>query len=220
MRQHVSRRCRTPTEFPDSQSPRTGVSARVVSGCSPRRSGTVLCRYRIRAEATVEEIAAARRREVALPSTRHFSGKAALAVELFKQASDEATPRLLQIGSMDFRQRDVVSGGRIRELFAADRDNRRLLRVFIQATANEPGFTERAQELIEELIAGLGQMIPAFAVDKSLTRRRWLEAWLLLYEILDQSNHAALEWGVAEDPLVVDILAERFLRFVTDDARG
>ena len=37
----------------------------------------------------------------------------------------------------------------------------------------------------------------------------------MIYEILDQSNHAALDSGVAADPLVIDILSDRFLHFVT-----
>jgi hypothetical protein len=40
-----------------------------------------------------------------------------------------------------------------------------------------------------------------------------LEAWLLIYEILDQSNHAARGAGVSADPLIIDILTDRFLRF-------
>jgi hypothetical protein len=38
--------------------------------------------------------------------------------------------------------------------------------------------------------------------------------WLLIYEVLDQGNHAARESGVATDPLMTNILADRFLGFV------
>lgn len=124
---------------------------------------------------------------------RHFSGKAALAVEVFREASAAAMPRFLSLAAVD-----VGAPGAVRrwigELFALDRLNRRLLRVFTQAAGAEPDFTARAQELIGEIIAALGQRIPAFAVrpDIPAERRRWLEAWLLIFEILDQSNHAAL----------------------------
>lgn len=152
---------------------------------------------------------------------RHFGGKAELAVALFRQASAAAMPRFLAIRDQDFGERAAVRGW-IAGLFAADRVNRRLLRVFMQAVAAEPGFTARAQELIGELIAELGRRIPAFALDPERPdqRRRWLEAWLLLYEILDQSNHAALESGVATDPLVIDILAGRFLAFAAGGDAG
>jgi AcrR family transcriptional regulator len=151
---------------------------------------------------------------------RHFSGKADLAIELFKRAAAAAMPDLLRIAQSDFRDREVVSGW-LTDLFAADRANRRLLRVFTQATLDEDTFTRRAQELISELICALGAKIPAFAVRAALPRdrRRWLEAWLLVYEILDQSNHAALESGVAQDPLVIEILTDRFLAFVNSDSR-
>lgn len=70
--------------------------------------------------------------------------------------------------------------------------------------------------MIGELISDLGATIPAFALDadSASDRRCWMEAWLLIYEILDQSNHAARGSGVASNPLILDILAERFVKFV------
>jgi AcrR family transcriptional regulator len=150
---------------------------------------------------------------------RHFSGKADLAIELFTRAAAAAMPSLLRIGRSEFRHRTVVADW-IAALFAADRANGRLLRVFTHATIDETSFTQRAQELISELILRLGATIPAFNVhpDRSEERRKWLEAWLLLYEILDQSNHAALNSGVAADPLVIEILTDRFLDFVNSES--
>jgi AcrR family transcriptional regulator len=146
---------------------------------------------------------------------RHFSSKADLAAHLFKLAAEAAMPRFLAIATMDLDDRDSVVNW-ITTLFGADRADRRLLRVFTQAMADEEGFTERAQELIRELISKLGGLIPAFAVDPERPdqRRQWLEAWLLIYEVLDQSNHAALDSGVATDPLIIGILADRFMQFV------
>ncbi len=148
---------------------------------------------------------------------RHFSSRADLVAEMFKREVEVGMPRFTSIGTMDFRDRDSVVRW-ITGLFDVDRANRRLLRVFTQATADEADFTARAQELIGDLIRRLGAAIPAFDVDPDQVagRRRWLEAWLLVYEILDQSNHAALGSGVATDPMVIDILADRFLRFVAD----
>jgi AcrR family transcriptional regulator len=145
---------------------------------------------------------------------RHFVDKAELAIDLFLREASAATPLLLSIRADRFEQREAVRTW-LGRLFAADRENRRLLKVFMQATSDER-FTQRAQQWIAELIRGLGESIPAFAArgDRTLERRRWLEAWLLLYEILDQSNHAALNSGVAGDPLVIDILTERFVVFV------
>ncbi|SEO48645.1 TetR/AcrR family transcriptional regulator [Trujillonella endophytica] len=147
---------------------------------------------------------------------RHFRNRADVAAELFRVAAAESTPRYLAITSVDHTDRDAVLVW-IQALFAADRADRLLLQVFTQARSDPDGFTERAQQLMGDLIRELGRSIPAFALDpdEPTQRRRWIEAWLLLYEILDQSNHAALNSGVAVDDLVPDILAERFLRFVT-----
>jgi AcrR family transcriptional regulator len=144
---------------------------------------------------------------------RHFSGKPAIASELFRLNVATAMPRLLAIGARDFRDRAVVKDW-IADLFAADRASRQLLQVFIQASVEGGGFAETGHSFIADMITGLGRKIPAFALGPS-ERRQWLEAWLLIYEILDQGNHAARESGVATDPLVTEILADRFLAFVS-----
>ncbi len=163
---------------------------------------------------SVEEIAAAAGLS-RITFYRHFSCKVDLAVEVFRGAAGAAMPRFLAI-----REAGALDGPAIRswiaQLFASDRLNRRLLRAFTQAAGVDPDFTEQAQALITDIIAGLGEGVPAFAIDPDEPgdRRRWLEAWLLIYEILDQSNHSALESGIAGDPLVIDILADRFLGFI------
>ncbi|MEY4160691.1 MAG: hypothetical protein RLZZ136_1312 [Pseudomonadota bacterium] len=144
---------------------------------------------------------------------RHFSGKAALALDLFRETAAISLPRFTGITRSDYRDRQVVTAW-IADLFEADRNSGQLLRVFIQANAQETDFSQSAQELIGTLISELGKVIPAFALDQSADRRRWLEAWLLIYEILDQSNHAARNAGVASGPEIIDILAARFMKFV------
>ena len=164
--------------------------------------------------ASVEEIAA----EAGLSRVtfyRHFGSKADLVVALYEQARENSNARFFGIQDQDFRDPKVVRAW-IAALFASSRSNRRLLSVFKQAAAAEPAFTAHAHDLMAASIAALGAAIPAFAVDPEAPgqRRRWLEAWLLLYEILDQSNHAAIDSGVAMDPLVIDILTDRFMGFV------
>ncbi len=146
---------------------------------------------------------------------RHFRGKADLAGTLFSQNVAQSGPNLLRIGAMDWTDRSVVTRW-LSDLFAADRANRKLLRLFIQASAIEPEFTKQGHAQIAAWIEELGRSIPAFALDKENPdhRRRWLEAWLLLFELLDQSNHAALDSGVAADPLMIELLGDRFLHFV------
>ncbi len=147
---------------------------------------------------------------------RHFNGKAAIATELFRLNTQAAMPRILAIGAGDFAC-PVVIAAWIEGLFAADRASQPLLRVFLQANVDASEFTQTAHGFIADIITGLGQTIPAFALDRDQPgeRRRWMEAWLLIYEILDQASHAARDSGVATDPLIVDILADRFRAFVT-----
>lgn len=146
---------------------------------------------------------------------RHFNGKEALAVELYHAASTAGRPRFLRIGQLDFRDRAVVHAWLV-DIFEADSNNRALLMVFLQATVEGGEFLRRAHQSIEDTIIALGEQIPAFAAvpGRPEDRRRWAEAWLLIYEIKDQSNHAALQSGIATDSVVVDILTDRFLAFV------
>ena len=144
---------------------------------------------------------------------RHFAGKAALAIALFEQNVAHWMPRYLAITNHPVLDRAIVQSW-LEDLFEADRESGQLLRVFIQANVAESGFTEAAQSLLSTLVAELGAHIPAFALDPQADRKRWLQAWLLIYEILDQSNHAARGAGVSTDPLVIEILADRFMQFV------
>tara|TARA_R110001592_G_scaffold260403_1_gene524977 strand:- start:85100 stop:85762 length:663 start_codon:yes stop_codon:yes gene_type:complete len=147
---------------------------------------------------------------------RHFNDKGDIAAALLRHGFAKHQPDLLRIGDIDWRDRAIVRDW-IRHLFESDRENRLLLRAFVQASSVDQNFTQRAHDHISALIVTLGEKIPAFALREGHPddRRRWVEAWLLLYELLDQSNHAALDSGVASDPIMLDILTDRFLAFVS-----
>ena len=146
---------------------------------------------------------------------RHFGSKAALVAELYQRFGKTGRPLLLVINDRDWRDPAVVEQW-ISELFAANRANRLMHRVFAEAAAIEPAVSAFAHGRLASVIEEFGKGIPAFALDpdKPADRERWLEAWLLLFELADQSNHAASDAGVANDPLVIRILARRFLQFV------
>lgn len=146
---------------------------------------------------------------------RHFSNKAALAEALFARAAAVALSQFLSIRERDFNKNTAVYEW-LTMVFAGDQANRNLLSVFIQANAVEPGFSEMAHGFIADIIMGLGHEIGAFAArrDVAAERRRWLQGWLVIYEILDQSNHAARGLDPSRDPMVIDILADRFSAFV------
>ena len=152
---------------------------------------------------------------------RHFPTKAAVALELFQRVSAEGTPRMLQIASLDWRDRDTVRQW-LADFFAADRDMQGILRVLSQANIEETDFSQAVQPFIFNLIAAFGKSIPAFAVDPDspADQRRWVRAWLLIYTILDQSNRAATRSGMASNPMMIEVLADSFLGFVRGDENG
>ncbi len=149
---------------------------------------------------------------------RHFPSKADIALEIFKRVAEtEGTPRILAIAALDFRDRPTVVQW-LTDYFAANRDIQGILRVLSQANMAEADFSKQAQPLIIDLIRGLAQQIPAFDLDpdKPSHQRQWVKAWLLIYTILDQSNHAATRSGIAANPMMIEILADSFVDFVRE----
>lgn len=185
-----------------------GTRERLLDACL-----TLVCE-RGYAAVSVEDILSAA--EVSRPTFyRHFRNKGQLAAELYSDLTASSMPRFLAIRDQDWRDGAVVEAW-ILSLFDADRAKKRRHEVFALAMAQTPELVEPARQTIRDLIAGFAASIPAFALDPDLPehRERWLEAWLIVFEILDQSNHAALGTGEANDPLIIRIMARRFLRFV------
>jgi AcrR family transcriptional regulator len=153
---------------------------------------------------------------------RHFPTKAAMALELFQRTAAQGAPRMLAITTLDYRDRAVVVQW-LTNFFAVDRELQGVLRVLSQANVGEMDFSRQVQPFIFNLIAAFAEKVPAFNVDRDDpgSQRRWVEAWLLIYTILDQSNHAATTASsVASNPMMIEVLADSFMKFVTegDDA--
>jgi len=146
---------------------------------------------------------------------RHFADKSAMAMELFRQASEDGAPRMLAIAAMDYRDHAAIVQWLV-HFFARDRDMRGILRVLRQANVEEADFARRVQPFIPNLIVQLGKTIPAFMLDpqEPSDQKQWVKAWLLIYTILDQSNHAATDSGIARTPFMIEVLADSFLDFV------
>lgn len=147
---------------------------------------------------------------------RHFGGKAEIASELFRNNSRAHMPMIAAIGHRDFRDSKSVSDW-IAAIFAIDREQRAILQAFMQANVIEASFAQEGHVFIDAIITELGKHIPAFAIDADAPseQRRYVEASLLLYEILDQSNHAARGLSVAAHFLIIEVLADRFMKFAT-----
>ena len=146
---------------------------------------------------------------------RHFRSRAAILTELFEHGVGAAMPQLLAIRDQDFADPTIVRSW-IAGIFDAEWPHRRLLLAFTQAAKIDREIIEATQQLLRRFVSEMGKHIPAFAVSETGDERRcWIEGWLILYEILDQSNRATLDMGIGRDPLVIDILTERFTGFVT-----
>jgi AcrR family transcriptional regulator len=144
---------------------------------------------------------------------RHFKSRAAILMELFERNSAVTMPQLLSIRDQDWRDPPTVRAW-IAGIFDSDWPARQILRAIAQAVRMDREFVEASQTFIAGFVAGLGATIPAFAADPASDHKGWLEGWLILYEILDQSNQATLDMGVGRDPLIIDLLTERFIGFV------
>jgi AcrR family transcriptional regulator len=146
---------------------------------------------------------------------RHFKSRAAILMELFERNSEAVFPQLFSIGDQDYRDPATVRAW-IEGIFDADWPGRQILRAIAQAVRMDREFVQAAQNFIGGFVAGLGRKIPAFAADPDgPDRKQWLDGWLVAYQILDQSNQATLDMGLGRDPLVIELLAERFVEFVT-----
>ncbi len=145
---------------------------------------------------------------------RHFASKAAVALELFQRAGEIASPKMLEIGARDYRDRAIVIDW-LHDFFDLNRELRGILRVLSQANVDDADFAAGVRPVIYNMVKALGKAIPAFDVNPgSQDQRRWVKAWLLIYTILDQSNHAATTEGVSANPMMVEVLADSFLAFV------
>ena len=152
---------------------------------------------------------------------RHFPTKSAMALELFKRAADIAAPHMLAIGARDYRDRATVIAW-LSDFFDLNRDMQGILRVLSQANVEEAGFSKAVRPYIFDMVKALGGYIRAFDVnpDNPNDQRRWVKAWLLIYTILDQSNHAATTDGVAANPMMIEVLADSFIDFVSGESNA
>ena len=151
---------------------------------------------------------------------RHFPTKAAVALELFQRAGEVAGPRLVEIGSRNFRDRATVLAW-LADFFDLNREMGGIVRVLSQANVVESNFSEEVRPYIFDIMRARGRTIPAFDVDPASAAddKRKVRAWLLLYTILDQSNHAAAPHGVADNPMMIEVLADSFLEFVNGESK-
>jgi AcrR family transcriptional regulator len=145
---------------------------------------------------------------------RHFDGKLAIAMEYFDRQNEFALPLWTRIAHENFTDPMVVSAW-ITALFDHFEGNRNTLRTFMEMGVVESQFLRRVKELVPEIVERLGDGIPGFAAARGVgpaARKRWTEAWLLLWQLREQCSLNATGFMTKERHLVIEVFTAAFLR--------
>jgi AcrR family transcriptional regulator len=142
---------------------------------------------------------------------RHFEGKVSVGLALYQELRENATAVWQDIGGDD-----AYDLGKVRRwlgrMFAVSGTQGAAIRTFF-----EPAFFQLSKSVVQELITLLAERIPAFVVrDKSSPAelRHQVEAWLLVFQIVDHSSNAAVGFLEVDLECLIDVLATDFVTFV------
>jgi AcrR family transcriptional regulator len=147
---------------------------------------------------------------------RHFETKYAIALDMFERESAAVDPLWRVIGERNFRKREVIVAW-MEKLFEVYNSRRRIMRTIIEMGVVERSFMARIERIVPDVIRDLGESIPAFAATRGsgkAAKRRWAEAWLLLYQVLDQCTITSMGFLQMPRELLVELLAERLYQFM------
>jgi AcrR family transcriptional regulator len=148
---------------------------------------------------------------------RHFDGKLAVAMEYFDRQNEVALPLWTRIAHEDFNDPKAVCAW-ITALFDHFEANRNTLRTFMEMGVVESQFLRRVKELVPEIIERLGEGIPGFAAARGTgpaARKRWMDAWLLLWQLREQCNLNATGFMTKDRSLVIEAFTAAFLRIAS-----
>jgi AcrR family transcriptional regulator len=147
---------------------------------------------------------------------RHFDGKLAIAIEYFKVRREEAMPlwrSLTETTAMDA----TATKAWLVKFLAFHRDHKRDLRALFELGVFEPAFLSYANGLVPQIIDNLAERLVAFAATMGNTPQARLlraEAYLLVYQILDQCTNTAMGFCLLEEPLLTEALTLSMVGFV------
>lgn len=149
---------------------------------------------------------------------RHFAGKREIAMDLFERQKEISAEIWAGIGDSDPTDPSAVSAwlDRLLAYYAGTT----ISRTIVELGFSEPDVMTRIKDIVPDLIATLGERVPAFANPGSgpAAQRRQAEAWLLIYQIMDQSMLQATGLSDIERPMLIELLTEKFLGFMTEGA--
>jgi len=147
---------------------------------------------------------------------RHFESKLAIAIEYFALRRDEALELWAALTDAAAHDTDATQAW-ILQLLAFHRSRARDVRALFEISIFEPAFMVHASSLVPQIIDGLASRLPAFAAirsDDPDAARLGAEAWLLVYQIVDQCANTAMGFCAIEDHLLAAILTDSMVGFV------
>lgn len=151
---------------------------------------------------------------------RHFSGKFAIALDLFDRESDAVAPLWRSLSDRDFGDLAAVTQWVV-EIMDFEKSRPALFRIIVEIGLAEPAFLERVTAVVPGYITDLAETIPAFATTQGgdeAAQNRWVEAWLILEEILYQAKAGVSGYAKPARHLVARHLAARLHRFILNVA--
>jgi hypothetical protein len=123
-------------------------------------------------------------------------------------------PLWTRIAGEDFNDSSVVAAW-INALFDHFEARRNTLRTFSEMSSVEPHLLARVEAAVSAIITQLGDSIPGFAAargDDAASRKRWCEAWLVLWNLREQCGRNATGRTTLNRDIIVETLTEAFLR--------
>jgi AcrR family transcriptional regulator len=147
---------------------------------------------------------------------RHFDGKVSVGLALYQELRERAMTIWQDIGGDEAGNLEQVRGWLAR-MFAVFRTEGGAIRTFIEMGIVEPAFFQLSKAIVRELIGLLAERIPAFAASEKTSPaelRHQVEAWLLVFQIVDHSSNAAVDFLDIDLECLIDVLATDFVAFV------
>ena len=147
---------------------------------------------------------------------RHFEGKVSVGLALYQELRENAVAVWQDIGADDAHDLEKVRRW-LGRMFAVSGTQGAAIRTFFEMGIVEPAFFQLSKSVVQELISLLAERIPAFAgCGKTSPEelRHQVEAWLLVFQIVDHSSNAAVGFLEVDLECLIDVLATDFVAFV------
>jgi AcrR family transcriptional regulator len=147
---------------------------------------------------------------------RHFDAKLAIALAYFGTQREMTMTHWQLIDGPSARDPEAVTRW-LEDMFDSYRARRNVLRTFTEIGMMESSFLIQVREMVSDIIDNLAERITAFAEargDDQHAREQWVEAWLLIHEIMEHLSSLAVDFAVVERQLLLPALARHFVAFV------